>query len=352
MAICMWNTQRVKRQLLLAAIAGSFALANPSSLLAADCGCEVECGCEAISSGCGCEIETPACGCEMEMPTCGSEISTCDGGCGTPSKHNPIYRSLDAVAGGIEKLFGLDKRHKGCDESYCDAMMMGEVMMPMPQSGTIYASPTPAPSPIHHGHSHAAPMSPPLPPAEVPSTGSIEVQPKGPRQWQSSPMSKARLVPTPSQGQHLGRPQASRQPIVDPTPATQSRSHQWPALTDQPESRSSIGSGVASPVPEPMSDTPQPRRDAAPETSDEGESLFDALSNPFSDDEVHVRRYQAVRPSNYQSSRPVPSPSTDDRQQELSKSYRQSSRRSANPSPSQSAPLTANGYSSRRSNSR
>ena len=263
-----------------------------------------------------------------------SLASASDCGC-QPKKPNPIYRSLDAVAGGIEKLFGLDKCNKCCDETACDEAVSwgdsfdgshGEAGM-WPQ-GEVPLNLTPSHGHSHHGHSHsghghrAIPMPPPemmphsvpdnapLPPTVIHdhsprhSGSSVEVSPLGKSQWGSTRMSQPRLVPTPQRDQSQAQALGNSAPLSDP-PSSQS-------LQSEPRI----------PAPVPGSNT----------NSEEG-SLFDSLSNPFSDDEVHVRRYQPVRPSSYQasvgSSKSDGPSQTSSSRRSVSKSYRESSRRTS-----------------------
>ena len=347
-AISMWNISRVKHPYFHALmgpwmITLGLALVVAQAAMAGDCGCEaacdcepacgmeatcgveVDCGCEpacgleevgcgAESANCGCE---PACGfepdCGFEEP-CGCESSGCDGGCdgGCRTKRfNPVYRSLDAVAGGIEKLFRLDKRRKSlgkCDNVQCDCASStsdcgcygGETMMiptPMPSS-THHGSSQHSSSGSSHGHSHHGHVPAPV---LMPSPHSHSA-PLPPSSYTQPRMSAPRLMTSPStnsSGQHLGSPGASA-PLADPAP----------------------------PVPTPVPD-----------------SVPDALSNPFGDDEVHVRRFQPIKTSSYDepsshqteaastsqrsTRRRSVSGSSQQRQRPLSDSYRSSSRRSA-----------------------
>ena len=256
-----------------------------TSVNAFDCGCDGPvCGCEMVDPGCGLE---PGCGfepdCGLEpgcgMPlACGCEsIATCD--CGVPAcppKRGPIYRTLDAFAGGIEKILGLDKCHSGgCDDLGCDYGCGMEAYAPMGHdigSGSImHAAPLPMtapriPAPIHH--SQMAPrVSAPrsvapqvsAPPATMPRT----VAPRSVAPRSTSPRSSLEMT----------------QPRIRSTN---------PRMAPRGEARR--------PAPIPR---PEPPVDTRPEPKSNGGSLFDALEDPFGDD-ARVRRYQPVRPSSYQ----------------------------------------------------
>jgi hypothetical protein len=341
----MWNIPSVKRHFSLALIgpwvvAGGLGIFAAEFAMAGDCGCEVACGCEpgcgfeepacGMEASCGfedpgcgfevgCGIEEAACGfepvCGMDT-ACGCEMSGCDGGC-KPRRCNPIYRSLDAVAGGIEKLFGLDKcRQRGCGQcqSDCgcgvcgDSVMMEPAMMPVPSPPPMSFEPSHA----NHGHAnrghadhgHGLQGHAHVPPPVVFPSTPADSAPLPPSTRITPKISAPRLVPTPSDrssGQHLGRPRSSA-PLINPAP---------PSSSD----RQSIESIAPTPVP-----------DSAP----------DAFSDPFGDDEVHVRRFQPVKPSSYEvevrspSVSPVRNGSSAPRQRSLSTSERTSSRRSFN----------------------
>ncbi len=76
---------------------------------------------------------------------CDSGCDRCDSGCdgcspifpGKPA--GPVFKALDKIAGGVEKLFGLDKcGAKGganCDDA-CDAAMIEDLMIPMDSATT------------------------------------------------------------------------------------------------------------------------------------------------------------------------------------------------------------------------
>ncbi len=106
--------------------------------------------------------------------------------------HGPIYRTLDAVAGGIERVFGLRSRGHGCDEAGCDDGC---------DDATLHA--------LMPGHRHA------LPPGTA--------------------FSHPGLIPVPSRGAEL----PSSRPPSDDSPSTRpprTESLPAPGSDDDPES--------------------------------------------------------------------------------------------------------------------
>jgi hypothetical protein len=112
-------THRFNRFLMFALVAAcglSTAVIQPAS--AGDCGCESAC----------LECAPGACDCACDCPP--------------RRRHNLIHKSLDLVAGGIEKVLGLDKIHcgPGCDggcdlvacDDGCDAMTLQDISRPSP----------------------------------------------------------------------------------------------------------------------------------------------------------------------------------------------------------------------------
>ena len=185
-----------------------------------------------------------------------------------------IFKSLDAIAGGIEKALGLEKSSGcdalGCDDA-CDAANMQDLMMPM----------HPAEIPMN-GHSAPA-LSAPIvttPHVSAPPSAPIDVRPMGPPAYHSP-----RAVPS---GPSATQPMAPAQPAVPSGPSLGAPGMDAPAPPSRttPDVRPPIPKPIPSPVPEPKS-------------NDDG-SLFDALDDPFSDDEVRsYRPYRNVRPSGY-----------------------------------------------------
>ncbi|MFK8112911.1 MAG: hypothetical protein AB8B91_11945 [Rubripirellula sp.] len=307
----------LRNRLFACVAAGGLCLAGTTPTLAADCGCEATCQV--------CPIDPVECQCD----------------CSCKKKPNLVYKALDSVAGGIEKLFGLDKCGKSdcdnivCDDG-CDAMMMEELMMPSPP--VIHDS---APIHQHHHHSHSAPMPPAVQhsapviqsaPVYTGPAEKVHVKPMGPNQWEqpsqptADPSTSNRMEMTQPR---MVQPRAVQAREVEPR-ATQPRAVQPREVQRQPmvDPDSKLDSGNAPeaanapqvPIPETM-----PRNNApAPQVEDaeEGGSLFDTLSNPFGDDEARIKLPRPVRPSNYEQPafRPI-------NKRPLSRSYNESNRR-------------------------
>lgn len=82
------------------------------------------------------------CGCESACLECAPGACDCPCDCPPRRRHNLILKSLDLVAGGIEKVLGLDKIHcrpgcdRGCDsvgcDDGCDAITLQEISRPSP----------------------------------------------------------------------------------------------------------------------------------------------------------------------------------------------------------------------------
>ena len=180
--------------------------------------------------------------------------------CGTPDsamKNCLIYKSLDALAGGIEKVLGLDKSSRcdefGCDDA-CDAASMHELMLPMAPMQIESAAPT---------HVH--------PPART------HVSP-APMYGDSTP-----YIPTP----HYV-PERQYAPSV-PSPV--------PNEVEIPSAMPPAGSETIEVMPPTHEAIPQPTPESQPNKDG---SLFDALDDPFRDDEARTYRpYRNVRPSGY-----------------------------------------------------
>ncbi len=165
----------------------------------------------------------------------------CDSGCdscGSGAPSGPIFQTLDAVAGGIERFLGLDQCGSGCDSACdaCDYGMVDELMI--------------TPAPQHH---HSEPALPNVPPESYSQPAQPYTQPAQPYSQPAQPYSQP------------------AQPY------------------SQPEH--------AMPVPEPeMRPLPPVQNDQ----QDDG-SLFDTLNNPFSDDEVRwtPKTRRSMEPSAY-----------------------------------------------------
>jgi hypothetical protein len=295
-SIAMLTKLSLRNRLVSCMVAGGFCLASASNTMAGDCGCEPTC---AI------------------CPT--AEICECD--CSCKKKPNLVYKALDSVAGGIEKLFGLDKcgtnacdmMEVPCDDG-CDTIMMHE----MPSSEVIYDEPHHGHS--HHGHAHSVP----LPPMDIPSppirqsapvyTGPMEemrIKPTGPSQWHQ-PSSELRMSEPRMVQPHSVAPR-STQPRSTQRHAVEAGQHLGETPLADPEV-GEIQQPLLTPEPEPRSDSP------APEVNKE-ESLFDTLSNPFGDD-ARARLPRPVRPSNYEEIELKPIS-----KRPLSRSYSESNRR-------------------------
>lgn len=247
-------------------------------------------------------VQAVECGCEVTCEVCPSTTTSCSCGCSV-KKTNVAYRALDAVAGGIEKLLGLDKcgsnscDTRSCDDA-CDAMMMEELMLPSPPPTSLHSHsrhiPTP-PAPVPHSTRHPSPRMQSAPIYSSP-TESVQVTPRRHDTKQSTEtkmrMSQPRMV----------EPRALKDP-----------GHRFG------EAHPNSQEGMV-PIPE-----PQPglqNFDSELEGEKAGGSLFDALSNPFSDDEARVSIPRPIRPTNYEqtSLRPIS-------KRPLSRSYMESSRR-------------------------
>ncbi len=272
------NRSMKNRLLACFAIAG-ISLTASSSTLAADCGCEPTCGaCTTTASAC-------TCNCSRRGP-----------------KHNCLFKAFDAVADGFEKLFHLNR--SGCDEmscdDACDAAMIDDLMVPMPpvehrhshhgyhaHSGHGHSGHG------HSGHAHSAPTHSPPVPYNGP-TRNLQLTPTGPSQWEGAGqhmvdpqetefhMSEPRMEPSPDAGQHLGGGVIGEPEMMGTVPPPV-RVEEFPNGSrldgSQLDGSQLDGSGI---------------------DSDSGrEELFDSLSDPFGDDQTQVRRYQPVRPSNY-----------------------------------------------------
>lgn len=273
----MLTIRSLKSRFLASVIAGGLCLAVAGNTLAADCGCSNSCDvCPTASSGNCCD---------------------CSSG---KKKHNCLYKALDAFAGGVERLFCLDRCDSRCDESVCDdgcdSAMFDELMLPMPPTEIQH----------HRHHDHSAPIVKPfVPHAYSGPTHDVQITPTGPSQWQGA-----------------------GQPVIDP-PRSERRMSQ-PLIESQDMGQHLGGGAMAKPE---AADSPpvriqepdmEIRRQPVPQSQPEieRESLFDTLSDPFRDDQTRTRSYQPVRPSSYDDVelRPI-------RKRPLSRSYSESSRR-------------------------
>ncbi|WP_442507341.1 hypothetical protein SH528x_006255 [Novipirellula sp. SH528] len=266
---------RTLKSVIRFALAGTLAatLATPAiPALASDCGCETAaCDCGGIALPL-----TGDCGCEGVANAC-------------PPKHGPIYRSLDAFAGGIEKLLGLDKcRTGGCDTVSCDSAM-GDMMMYDEHEVNIVPYSTEVP---HYEDS-----------VEIYGESVNRMAPRMPAPRMPEPRMMAPRMPM-----------QMSEPIIRSSPSShQPMDVRAGSLPMAPRSRGgdSIGSGVApqsravpraipTPRPETPRRAPQNNRAVPAPPKEEGGSLFDSLSDPFSADEVRVKRFTPVRQTQYE----------------------------------------------------
>ena len=251
-------TDRSGNRRLLACIAAcGMCLFSASKTLAADCGCDVACN--------SCD----------SCPTSACDCLVCSG-----AKHNCVYKALDAFAGGVEKLLGLDKC--GCDEKLCDdacdaAAIDFTIRDPAPVHRHHHPHSAPAHAgPIHTAPAHAAPAhaapahtAPVVEPYSGP-TRDIQLTPTGPSQWEDAgrPIRQTpRLAPSQGSGQHLGADPITRPDVVVPPPVRlQEQNSRFPEV--------------------------DPTMDR--------ESLFDTMSDPFQDDQTRTRTDRSVRPTSYE----------------------------------------------------
>ncbi|GAA5510623.1 hypothetical protein [Novipirellula caenicola] len=240
-----------------------------------------DCGCEATACDCG-GIDLPMmgdCGCNAGMkPAC-------------PPKHGPIFRSLDAFAGGIEKLLGLDKcRTGGCDHASCDSAM-GH-MMPF-EGHDIHVVPYATEDSHYEG------------PVEIYEDSFESTAPR-----MAVPPTQQPRVMAPRVPMHMSEPIIRSSPAARQPTAPRSRAGQSLGSGVVPQSRGgqSLGSGVVPQsrvvpraIPTPRPDVPsRPAEQPPAAPKEEGGSLFDSLSDPFSEDEVRVKRFNPVRQTQYE----------------------------------------------------
>lgn len=185
---------------------------------------------------------------------------------GTPD--GPIFKTLDALAGGIEKLTGLDQcpssgcdsgcgcdaGPSGCDDA-CDAAMIQELSAPVYVPAPSY-SPTPAqpaiPQTVTPHYSDPVPHTEPRMPTVPPESYSAPSDANTTRPYVDQP-----LMPVPAE---------------DPV----------------------------APEPEPTEDPAPTQPDATPPAPDSDRSIFDSLDDPFGDDEVRVHpRNRTIRTASH-----------------------------------------------------
>ena len=210
---------------------------------------------------------------------CDRAFFTCDGyaSAGTSREHGPIYKTLDAVAGGIEKVFGLDKRHhRGCDagscDNGCDAAAMHELMTPRPHGSTHGSHPMHGSHPTRGwGGLHAPPATQAPEILQVPDSMPMlkpQDSDQRPPQRDSSSMAQPKTQVSPSVPKlHMTEPR------ISDSPAGEDRREAMPI----PPRRQAVPERSA-----PPQSIPTPKPDSA------DDSIFDSLSNPFDDDTVYV----------------------------------------------------------------
>lgn len=243
----------MKRSICIARRLGSI---YPSALAAIAAAAVTLAGSPAQAGGCPCQQP-------REYP--GAAICECESGWGhREAKPGPIYKTLDAFAGGIEKLLRLDSSSSDtvCDDA-CDAAMIDDLSQPPRHPATAH--------PHHHraqpgyraphSHRHVSPHGAPA----VPGGATDRLQ-------MSSP--NIQTLPNPSIPE---RGELRRQPSYGRTPGGR------PAET-----------------------SPQRRGNStSPSNGSERSGSGDASSDPFADDSVLVdpRGGKFVRPSNYETGR-------------------------------------------------
>jgi hypothetical protein len=218
--------------------------AEPGCGAEVGCGIEPGCGC-AAQPGCGCSAE-PGCGIEMAYgeAACGCEAPCGCDACGTAKKTNCLTKAMGSIRGGFQRLrTKMSPRKPNCDvlcDDGCDAMMQGELMLPVPYK--TYGSVTPAPVPMHASSGatgmavpHVAPTIIAAPAASHHhhdhTVGSGVVVPS-PHAMQSDS-----AVSTPQSVMNMGQPNLVPTPMTDPLPSTapqieESMGHE-PSATDQ-----------------------------------------------------------------------------------------------------------------------
>ncbi|WP_182871214.1 hypothetical protein [Stieleria mannarensis] len=226
---------------------------------------------QATAGETACRVCPPASG--QARCDCGS----CDGS-GRLAK-NPIYTTLDTVAGGIEKLLGLEQcGNSACTTTSCDGgcdsapWMMGlGARTPSGPHGAIVPQPIPAPP-------TAKPMARPpatLPPATTPPLPSAP-------SLAPAPPKAAPVQPPPTT-----LPPAPTEPLPPRTVPSEASPVESPDRT-LPEPENAVPDSFPMPPAEPE---PQPKKEG---------SIFDALDDlddPFKEDAAQLmRQYGSIRP--------------------------------------------------------
>tara|TARA_R110002049_G_scaffold2750_4_gene21973 strand:- start:146656 stop:147849 length:1194 start_codon:yes stop_codon:yes gene_type:complete len=254
-------TRAARRQRLLSSVLRNFVIAGAATL-GMTAGSGILFGGEVVmAADCDCW--------EASCDSCGSRDAA--------MKKCLIYKSLDALAGGIESVLGLDESagcdEMGCDDA-CDAATMSEMMFPIENAGPVHMHHS---KPIHMLPSAPSHIPPPAP-RHTPAPSAVPLPPAMPTPIESAPRNPS--------GQHLGTPS------MQPTPLPRTTAPSTPA----PRTPAPRTPAPRTPAPRAI---PQPTPAPQAEPKQEG-SLFDALEDPFSDDEVqNYRPYRNVRPSGY-----------------------------------------------------
>jgi hypothetical protein len=209
--------------------------------------------------------------------------------------HGPLYRTLDAIAGGIEKVIdvaaGAGKQSSGCDDAVCDdgcdPMMLNELgsSMGTPEASTPYHAPHPPMMPVN-----PAPHYETLPLESMPT--------------ESVPADRMPMTPTPMNSSQAPRavppvkaakPSQPTQPAQPAIPAEDdwldSFSPEPPATA--PQTRRGL------PTPPPAAANKQPI--AVPKRTQlrSPAETFDSLPDPFKDDQSNARKRSPNRQVGY-----------------------------------------------------
>jgi hypothetical protein len=215
------------------------------------CGAEVACGAEA---GCGVEMGYGEVACGAEAP-CG-----CDA-CGqTKKKTNCLTKAMGSIKGSFNKLKAkMSPKKSSCDvlcDDGCDAMMQGELMMPVPYE--TYGTVMPAPMPSASGPTGMA-----LPHAST----TLIPAPAAPHDHHDQRMGSGVIVPAPHASGSSGSSSQSRMNIGQP-------------------------SLVPTPVIDPQPRTAPQHRDSIHHEPTETDKLFDSVGDPFVDEQASTGRKQ------------------------------------------------------------
>lgn len=225
---------------------------------------------------------------------CGTMRAGCGcGHCGksSSSSNNPIYQSLDTLAGGIERVLGLDRcRSSECDSLACDSSCDdGHWMIPLESA--------PPSKPLTRADQDAAPRPPRVVPPRLPAVPPLSPLPQEPKR------SQPRIV-TPKAESTTPRIEPSPPTLRDtePLPPAMTPPRIVPAESLPTEPEMSLdpleapAESELSPRVDPQ-DRPSPDKPEVPPKK-EG-SIFDALEDlddPFEEDARRLRRqYGSLR---------------------------------------------------------